>query len=55
MRIKEKRPKGKIVLKKIGQSEKNGIKKTASPGVEPGLFTRASNSLDHYTIVTHVN
>ena len=46
---KEKRPKGKIVLKKRDQTEKkeNGTKKrkTGSSGVEPGLSARASNSL----------
>ena len=45
---KEKRPKGKTVLKKGDQTEKNdGTKeqKTASPGVEPGLSARSSNSL----------
>ena len=45
---KEKRPKGKTVLKKGDQTEKkDGIKKqkTASPGVEPGLSARSSNSL----------
>ena len=47
---KEKRPKGKIVLKKETKQEtkkRNGTKKekTASPGVEPGLSARASNSL----------
>ena len=45
---KEKRPKGKIVLKKKRPNRKiNGTKKqkTASPGVEPGLSARASNSL----------
>ena len=45
---KEKRPKGKLVVKKRDQTEKkNGTKKQkrASPGVEPGLSARASNSL----------
>ena len=48
MRIKKKRPKGKIVLKKeTKQEKKNGTKKqkTASPGVEPGLSAHVSNSL----------
>ena len=48
MRIKKKRPKGKIVLKKRpNRKKKNGTKKqkTASPGVEPGLSAHASNSL----------
>ena len=45
---KGKKAKRKNSVKKIGQSEKkNDIKKqkTASPRVEPGLSTRASNSL----------
>ena len=46
---KDKRLKGKIVLKKETKQDKkkNGTKKqeTASPGVEPGLSARASNSL----------
>ena len=46
---KEKRPKRKTVLKKRDQTEKkkDGTKKqkTASPGVEPGLSARLSNSL----------
>ena len=49
---KEKRPKGKIVLKKRDQTEKkkekNGTEKqktAASPGVEPGLSARSSNYL----------
>ena len=45
---KEKRPKGKIVLKKIDQAgKKNGTKKqkAASPGIEPGLSAHARNSL----------
>ena len=46
-RIKKKRPKGKIVLKKKTNREKNGTRKqkAASPGVEPGLSARARNSL----------
>ena len=45
---KEKRPKGKIVLKKIDETgKKNGTKKqkAALPGVEPGLSARARNCL----------
>jgi len=46
---KEKKPKGKTVLKKKrDQTEKkDGTKKqkTTSPGVEPGLSARSSNSL----------
>ena len=48
VRIKKKRPKGKIVLQKRDQTEKkNGTKKqkTVLPGVEPGLSARESNSL----------
>ena len=46
-RNKEKRPKGKIVLKKRPNRKKNGTKKqkTALPGVEPGLSAGASTSL----------
>ena len=46
---KEKKAKRKNSVKKGDRTEKkrNGTKKqkTASPGVEPGLSTRASNSL----------
>ena len=45
---KEKRRKGKIVLKKRDQTdERSGTKKqkTASPGVEFGLSARSSNYL----------
>ena len=45
---KEKRAKGKIVLKKKpNKGRKNGTKKqkAASPGVQPGLSARARNSL----------
>ena len=47
---KEKKTKRKNSVKKRDQTEKkkkNGTKKqkTASPGVEPGLSARASNSL----------
>ena len=46
---KRKKAKRKNSVKKNRpiRKKKNGIKKqkTASPGVEPGLFTRASNSL----------
>ena len=47
VRIKKIRPKGKIVLKKRDQTEKNDTKKqkTASPGVEASLSARSSNSL----------
>ena len=47
VRIKIKRPKGKIVFKKRDKQKKTGTKKqkTASPGVETGLSARASNSL----------
>ena len=44
---KEKRPKEKIVKKKrLNRKKKNRTKKqkTASPGIEPGLSARASNS-----------
>ena len=57
MRIKEKRPKGKIVLKKRpNRKKKNGTKKqkTASPGVEPGLSTHASNSFTTVPLVTRI-
>ena len=48
-RIKKKRPKEKIVSKKIdqtGKKKKNGTKKqkAASPGVEPGLSARARHT-----------
>ena len=45
---KEKKAKRKNCVKKRDQAEKkNGTKKqkTASPGVEPGLSARSSNSL----------
>ena len=44
---KEKRPKGKIVLKRNQTEKKIGTKKqkTALPGVEPGLSAGASTSL----------
>ena len=47
-RVSSKNKEGKIVLKRRDQTEKKkGTKKqkTASPGVEPGLSARSSNSL----------
>ena len=54
---KEKTAKRKNSVKKRDQTEKNGTKKqkTTSPGVEPGLSARASNSLTtHCTTVTRM-
>ena len=44
---KEKKAKGKNSVKKVTKQENKNTKKqkTASPGVEPGLSARASNSL----------
>ena len=47
-KIKEKKAKRKKSVKKIRQKKKkNGTKKqkAGSPGVEPGLYARARNSL----------